>query len=673
MRNLLRSFHNLPIRSKLILSFLAVIFVSGVIILFIGTRLEHRTIMSLAESKVSHDLASAWMVYNEKISSIRDIVRLSAGREFLQDYFRSGGRPDLEKKLDGIRREYSLDILTLVDRRGGVILRARAPEAAGDDQSHDPYVQRALQKQSIAGTQIIPREELLKEGSDLAARAYFEFIPTAMAAERPENHEENGMMLKAASPVTDDRGDVLGVLYGGVLFNRNYEIVDRVKDIVFKGEKYKDKDIGTATIFQGDLRIATNVLDDRGDRAVGTRVSREVNQAVLGEGRAWVGRAFVVTHWYITAYEPIKAVDGAIIGMLYVGMLEKPYIDLRNRLMGTFGLLAGLSMVFLLGLLAFLAANITRPLREMVVAANKIARGDLTHRVRIRMEDEIGQLGAAFNQMTEDLRNANENLTQWGRTLEKRVEERTQELREAEDQLIRSEKLASLGKMASGVAHEINNPLTSILINASLMLETCGDGHAFLEPLTMISEETTRCAQIVKGLLEFARQTPAQIAPADINDVIERTAQLIEMQASVRNVKIIKALDTSLPQIELDKNKIRQVFSNLMINAIEAMPTGGTLTITSRLNGNGRQVEILFADTGVGIPPENIQKLFDPFFTTKSFGTGLGLAVSYGIVQQRGGTIDVKSEVGRGSVFTVKLPLEEQGGEFFSQGEAHYD
>ena len=261
--------------------------------------------------------------------------------------------------------------------------------------------------------------------------------------------------------------------------------------------------------------------------------------------------------------------------------------------------------------------------------------------------------------MTEDLRNANENLTQWGRTLEKRVEERTQELREAEDQLIRSEKLASLGKMASGVAHEINNPLTSILINASLMLETCGDGHAFLEPLTMISEETARCAEIVKGLLEFARQTPAQIAPADINDVIERTAQLIEMQASVRNVKIIKALDTSLPQIELDKNKIRQVFSNLMINAIEAMPTGGTLTITSRLNGNGRQVEILFADTGVGIPPENIQKLFDPFFTTKSFGTGLGLAVSYGIIQQRGGTIDVKSEVGRGSVFTVKLPLEE--------------
>jgi len=465
-------------------------------------------------------------------------------------------------------------------------------------------------------------------------------------------------MLKAAAPLIDEKGKLIGVLYGGVLLNRNYEIVDRVKGIVFKGEKYKGKDIGTATVFQNDLRIATNVMDDRGNRAVGTRVSREVNQAVLREGRAWVDRAFVVTEWYLTAYEPIKNIEGEIIGMLYVGMLEKPYIDIRNRVLQTYVLLAVLGTIFLLAVLSFLAATITKPLRTMVEATDIIARGDWDHQVEIGSRDEIGQLARSFNRMTEDLKNANENLTQWAKTLEKRVEERTQELHEMQDYLIQSEKLASLGKMAAGVAHEINNPLTSILINAHLLLEKREIKDEFTENLTMIADETSRCAQIVKGLLEFARQTPAQAAKANINELVERTAQLLEKQASVRNVKFVKNLDATLPLLDLDKNKIQQVFWNLMLNALEAMMEGGTLTITSRRSAVPKYIEVLFADTGVGIPKENIHKLFDPFFTTKSSGTGLGLAVSYGIIQQHGGTIDIKSQIGRGAVFTVRLPLE---------------
>jgi two-component system NtrC family sensor kinase len=371
----------------------------------------------------------------------------------------------------------------------------------------------------------------------------------------------------------------------------------------------------------------------------------------------------VVTAWYITAYEPIKDLDGRTIGMLYVGMLERPYIDLRNRVMATFAGIAGLCTLFLLGLLAFVARQITQPLAAMVVATDKIARGDLSHRVELEGKDEIGQLALEFNLMTEDLRNARDDLTQWGRTLERRVEERTQQLRETQDQLIRSEKLASLGKMAAGVAHEINNPLTSIMINTHLLLEQCGDNGEAQESLTLIADETARCAQIVSGLLNFARQTPAMTARSDINDIIERTVQLLEKQASVRNIVIEKTLDRSLPFIDLDKNKIQQVFSNLAINACEAMPSGGTLAITSRLSRDGTSLELIFADTGVGIPKENIPRLFDPFFTTKSFGTGLGLAVSYGIVRQRGGTIDVQSEVGRGATFTVRLPLEEKAEE----------
>jgi two-component system NtrC family sensor kinase len=259
--------------------------------------------------------------------------------------------------------------------------------------------------------------------------------------------------------------------------------------------------------------------------------------------------------------------------------------------------------------------------------------------------------------MTDELRLAHEDLTEWGRTLERRVEERTRELRDTQDQLVVSEKLASLGKMAAGVAHEINNPLTAILLNSHLLLERPGLDPDEAEALRLIADETARCAGIVGGLLDFARQTPSQTAPTDINDIIDRTLQLLEMQASVRNIRIERALDRTLPAIAIDKNKIQQVFSNLAINACEAMPSGGALAVASLMSRDGTHIEITFTDTGVGISRENIPRLFDPFFTTKSFGTGLGLAVSYGIIRQRGGTILVRSQLGKGTVFTVRIPL----------------
>jgi two-component system NtrC family sensor kinase len=660
-RRIVQWFLDLSLRRKLILSFLGVIAIGGVLTLLVGTRIEHRTIISLAEAKVRHDLASAWMVYEERLHSLRDAVRLSATQEYLHAALRHTDLGKVAGCLDAIRRDFGLDVLNLTDPLGRVVIRSRRFDApVGDDVSRDPFVALALRKEVSAGTRIVPREELLREGEDLAARARFQFVPTPMAAARAEDHEDNGMMLVAAAPVLAD-GVVLGVLTGGLLFNRNYDLVDRVKEIVFKGEKYEGHDIGTATLFQDDLRIATNVLDNQGGRAVGTRVSREVKEAVLDRGETYVGRAFVVTAWYITAYRPIKDTAGKTVGMLYVGMLERPYIDLRNRVMATFAGIAGLCVLFLLGLLSFVARRMTRPLAVMVDATGKIASGDLAHRVQVESRDEIGQLARAFNRMTDELSLAHEDLTQWGQTLERRVEERTGELRETQDQLVVSEKLASLGKMAAGVAHEINNPLTSILINAHLLLERPGRAADEVETLNLIADETTRCAGIVGGLLEFARQTPSQAVPTDINAVIERTLVLLEMQASVRNIRIERTLDRDLPAIEIDKNKIQQVFSNLAINACEAMPRGGTLAVSSLMSRDGTHIEITFTDTGVGISKENIPRLFDPFFTTKSFGTGLGLAVSYGIIRSRGGEILVRSEVGKGTEFTVRIPLADPG------------
>ncbi len=657
---ILKKFLDLPLRVKFILSFLAVISFGGIVSLFFGTRLEHRTIFSLAQAKVRHDLASAWMVYNEKLNDIRDIVRLNAARDSIQKALLARDREVLGRQLGRVRSEFNLDVLSITDETGIVILRASQPESFGDDLSKDPLVRRAIDKEVVTATEIVPREELIKEDQDLVERAYLEFIPTPKAAPRPEDREEDGMMLKAAAPVLSDDGRVLGVLYGGILLNRNYDIVDRVKDIVYKGEKYKGKEIGSVTIFQNDLRISTNVTDEAGRRAIGTRVSKEVYTAVLIQGQPWIDRAFVVNHWYITAYEPIRDIAGNIIGMLYVGMLEKPYIDLRNNVMLTFTGIAGLCVVILLVILSVITSSIINPLQRMVLATRKIALGDLNHKVGIDVRDEIGKLAQSFNQMTENLKAANENLIQWGKTLEKRVEERTTELREMQDYLIQSEKLASLGKMAAGVAHEINNPLTSILINTHLMLEKLDKKDDFYENLSLIADETSRCTQIVKGLLEFARQSPPQKAFTDINLLVERTTQLLENQASFQNIRIVKDLDRTLPPIKLDRSKIQQVFWNLMLNACEAMPKGGQLLISVRLSADKKYVEVRFIDSGVGIPKEHINRLFDPFFTTKSSGSGLGLAVSYGIIQQHQGKIEVKSEPGQGTVFTLSFPVEDK-------------
>ena len=654
---MLSKFLNLPLRRKLILSFLMVISMGGILTLILGTRLEHRTITGLAQAKVRHDLASAWMVYNEKLNDIRDIIAANASRESLQQLIQGEDFETLSAYLRRVRADFELDILTLTDSQGKVIVRASRPDNTGDDQSMDPLVSLAIRGNFVAATQIISQNELLREGDTLAEQAFLKIIPTPKAAPSTQDSVTDGMMLKAAAPLYDENRTIIGSLYGGVLLNRDYTIVDRIKELVFKGEKYNGTEIGTATIFQHDLRISTNVQRENGERAIGTRISREVSQAVLKQGRTWTDRAFVVNDWYLTAYEPIKDIDQEIIGILYVGMLEKPYIDLRNRVMATFSGMAILCVVILLILLFFITSTFIRPLQTMVEATGTIARGDLNHQVEVTYQDEVGHLAQAFNRMTTELNKANAKLLQWGQILEKRVDERTREVVAMQNSLIQSEKLASLGKMAAGVAHEINNPLTSILINAHLLMESTDKESDIYESLDMIAEETTRCSQIVKGLLEFSRQSPPQKNFVSINDILIHIVNILKNQAAFQNITIQEDLGSDLPAVEVDPDQMKQVFWNLMINAAEAMPDGGILTVASRLSESRLTLEISFTDTGTGIPDEHLPKLFDPFFTTKKGGTGLGLAVIYGIAKQHEGTIEVKSQPGQGSVFMVSLPL----------------
>lgn len=662
--NPLRAFSNIPflsrlsLRTKLVLSFLFVVMAGGVLSSLIGTQLVAKTIILQAQNKVKHDLSTARLVYNESLNHVRYVVQLTASGRTIPEYMKSGRLKNLQDFLIKRRKEFALDMLTLTDARGKIIMRTYHPFHAGDDRLADPLIRKALNGGTVASTAIVSREELQAEGIDLAERAFILPIPTPKASEHPVEEGNYGMMLKAAVPVLDGTGRLLGVLYGGMLLNRNYEIVDKVRGLLYGEGRYDGKEMGTATIFLGGLRISTNVRNEHGDRAIGTRVSDEVYEAVIRKGQLWEDRAFVVNDWYITAYEPLRDISGKIVGILYVGMLEAPYIDLRNKVVYSFFGIGILGVFLVLLLSFFITTGIIRPLREMVWATRKIAEGDLSLELSISSKDEIGQLAESFNHMLIRLKQARRELEDYGRTLEEKVEQRSQQLKKIQAQLMQSEKLASLGRLASGVAHEINSPLTGILTFSHLLMRKLKDNPELQRELELIVRETTRVSTIVRGLLDFARESKPQKRPCNINELILHTLSLVEHQSVFHDIRIVKNLDPQVAMVLLDANQIQQVFMNVLLNAADAMPAGGTLTITSTMAPEDSFVQVRFADTGSGISEKNLPRIFDPFFTTKADkkGTGLGLAVSYGIIERHRGHIEVQSEEGKGTTFTIKLP-----------------
>ncbi len=632
------------LRLKLILSFLSIIVIVGVTSTLVGVHLIGDRIVNQAQEKVELDLNSAREVYKDKIRDVSISIRLTALRFFLKDAISRNDIARLKIELRRIRERESLDILNLTDKDGKVIVRARNPVIYGDDQSDDELVKEAISKKEVvASTLIIPMDELLKEGEDLAEQAYIKLIQTPKAKPISGSEETSGMMIKAAAPILDHHGNLIGILYGGILLNKNYEIVDKIKDIVYRGETYRGKDIGTATIFQGDLRISTNVERKDGTRAIGTRVSEEVNNQVLVKGKPWFDRAFVVNNWYITAYEPIRNIKDEVIGILYVGILEEKFVDMKRQTMLTFLGITFVGIIIAFAISCILGNSITKPIRLLVSASNKFAKGDLNHRVEYRNKDEIGELGTAFNYMLDSIKERDERLKEY-----------------TKQEIMKSERLAMVGQLAAGVAHEINNPLGSILIYSHLLLEDLEKEDPRRGNLEKIVNQATRCKKIVKGLLDFSRQTEPEIKPSDINTIVTEVLSLVERQAMFHNIKVIKKLLPDVPTILLDKNQIQQVLMNIILNAAEAMDGQGKLIVET--SSDEEYARIKFTDTGCGISEENMKKLFQPFFSTKEtgHGTGLGLSISYGIIRKHNGKINVCSEIGKGSTFTIVLPIREK-------------
>jgi len=359
----------------------------------------------------------------------------------------------------------------------------------------------------------------------------------------------------------------------------------------------------------------------------------------------------------------------AVLGVLdIVYPLKQIDWTIRKNTITIVGLSLGFVVLAAILVSLLVQRTVYEPLADLEGGASRLASGDLDHPIPVRSHDELGQLAESFNSMMHALRNSRAELEEWGHTLEHKVEEATRELHLAQAEAARGEKLASVGLLAAGIAHELNNPLTGVLTFSTLVRKQMPDGSPEAEDLDLVIHETRRCASIIRRLLDFAREKAPEKNFTDLNRLIESTVDLVSEPARAADIQISLDLDETLPPVWLDDNLLEQVIMNMLVNAQHAIEGSGSISIRTRKRLHQRRnadqaeemAEITIRDSGCGIPPEHLQRIFDPFFTTKGVGkgTGLGLSVSHGTIEAHGGTIEVESEVGEGTEFRIYLPIE---------------
>jgi len=647
IRGVIRYFRQLysgPFQAALVFSFTLVAAITIGVGAWVISNVINGYLAEVMNERVSRDMHLANTLYEIRLSELNSIARqLSLSSIVLDNIIPAtagdaNARKALENKILNTFGGAALGgnhFIAILDANGNTLASqlastsgSRAALLSDSNWAGFPIVQKTItEKIQIASTEIIPAEYLAY--ASLAEQAQIPLIDTPKAAPSLFDPREGvaGLALVSTAPIRDSGNHIAGVVLTFHMFNNDFTLVDQIKDAA---------QIDTVTIFLGDLRISTNVMTAEGKRAVGTRIAQDVGNVVLQDGREYVGTAFVVNENYITRYDPLRDSNNQIVGAVYVGVRQASFLSLLNTFDQRISLVAIL-MIFLTFILATpVSRMITRPLKDLRELANtsrRVASGDLNARAPVTGRGEVGLLATSFNDMLDTLHTTR-------------------------DQLVHSEKLASLGQLAAGVAHELNNPLATILLFSETMMNECAEDDPRRNDLKMIVGETLRCKRIVADLLNFARQHQVIAQPTQINTIIKELIELLPKNIAIEQHTFSTELDPLLPVIEADEAQLRQVFLNLMTNAVEAMPPGGAVTVRTR-SGSPGTVTIEIQDTGVGIPQADLSKLFTPFFTTKPIGkgTGLGLAITYGIIKMHRGQIYVQSQVGKGTTFVITLPI----------------
>jgi len=649
------------LKYRLFIWFAGLVLVFGALSAFLGIWVINQRVVQEAQTRVRYDLSSAWAVYQSQLREMETIVRLVAVRGPLVEACHAEKWDDraawaeIQGILGKARLDFDLDFLGVVTPEGRVVARANPPYRTGDYITAEPIVAKARSGTAASGTVIVSSEELGREADGLVDKAFLPLQQTPHARPTPRTSEDRGMAMMAGAPI-ERNGRVVGAIYAGLLLNRNHAFVDRIQNIVFGQERYQGKSLGTVTVFLADTRIATTVRLDNGNRAIGTRVSSEVADRVLDNGSGWADRGFVVQDWYLTAYDPIRDSRDGVIGMLYVGTLERPFRDLNRSMVVRYSLLVAAALLVALLMAMFIAGRLARPLHRLAEGADKMRHGHEFNPVRAdRACKETTSLIQAFNEMAS-------TLTQ-----------RERQLKEANEQLATvNNSLKAINaeymEILQFVSHELNSPLSSIMNYTYMLRQRLLGGLTEKQEnaLGVISADLKRIMEMIRHYLNLARIESGEIQPVPTRvamreDVIGPI--LASLQADIHSKNLI-VQDLIGPRVILhsDLNMTREVFENLLSNAVKYGRPGGTITLNCHLNGHWAEFSV--RNDGDGIPPERRGELFQKFSRIElgdskknRRGTGLGLFISKRIVESHGGAITMDSEVGRWTEFRCTLPL----------------
>ena len=602
---------------------------------------------------------------------LNQLERLAASHAFYTA-FTNGDVERIQDQLAVMRETTGFDFVNVTDLHGRWIL-TQSPATVGASKLGPLHRQVVTWGTPGVDIEIYSREDLENENPHLSEAARIALVETPHAAPSGRTLEDRAMVIRVIVPVRDPKGAMLALLDGGVVLNNSFGLVDGIRDLVYGPESLPEGSFGTVTLFLGDVRISTNVPVSPGERALGTRVSEVVRASVLEQGNTWVDFAFVVNDWYISAYEPISDAYGRRVGMLYAGFLEAPFRHAYYRTLGAALLLLLLGMLIASLVVVRGAKAIFKPIESIAAVVRDIRKGEDKRVGDLAKDDEIGELATQFDATLNLLTLRNDEIRQSAERLESKVDERTRELKEknqrlqetiaqlgaARQQLVSAEKLAALGELTAGVAHEINNPIAVIQGNMDVLRQELGKdvGRVQVE-VDLILEQVARIHAIVDKLLRYSRPSAygAELQEVEPNRLIDETLVLVEHEMAAKSLRV-ETDYRATNSITIAAQELQQVLVNLLVNAAHASAAGGRITVSTHNCDGGGGVAIRIRDQGVGITAEHLPRIFDPFFTTKRVGgTGLGLSVSYGLLRRYGGDINVTSEPGKGTTFEVLLP-----------------
>ena len=641
------------VRLQLLVMALVPLMVLLPVLLVMGISRWNNDYNNLLIAKVESELQVAEQYLQRIVGATGTSVEALAASLAIQKAAENGQLNDF---LTAEKDALGLDFLSIVQ-----------PKSIDEHMQKWPVVQSALTGTARTAVDLFEADDLLMIDVALAEQAELILIPTEAAVPTDKVAETRGMMIHTAAPVSINGSQ--SVLVGGILLNRNLDFIDTINTLVYQRKNTAEDPRGTATLFLEDVRISTNVRLFENVRALGTRVSAEVRSAVLDQGQTWLDRAFVVNDWYISGYLPIFDSFDQRIGMLYVGFLEEPFrLVKRDAIAMMWIALIGVLIVFIPVFLR-LAGGIFSPLERMTKTMRRVETGDLTARNNLnRTGGEIAEVSHHLDHLLDQVQERDKQLRDWADDLNVRVEERTAQLQEANQklettykQLVMSEKLASIGEITAGVAHEINNPVAVIQGNVDVVRLTLGEqAEPVKTELDLIDRQIMRIGGIVGKLLQFARPSDYGKFEEYVNlrDITQDSLGLVDQVYASKDIDV-KLEFANVPDVKINPSELQQVIINLIINAVQAMDGNGTLTIQSNvLERDGKNgVCLAFHDSGPGISEDTINTIFDPFFTTKrAKGTGLGLSISQTIIQTAGGIITADNHPEGGALMSIWLP-----------------